>query len=105
VRVTCQLCGDEVDAVRIPDGQGYATTDFEGFANCSPVRYFHQSKIGLLHHRCTHPTVRDQVDPDREWFFCERPTSVLTRDTLFDRNCDACAAAWVSEGAALWNGA
>ncbi len=101
--VTCELCREECEAVEILEGQHLATSAFLGDRVATPARFMVQGRYGLLHHRCASPVARDLVDPDREWFFCERPNDEITLDTLFDRNCQACAAAWESVGSKLWN--
>lgn len=113
MQTKCSECEDTVDAVILKKGQQWATSAFDGYSNLTAVVWQTNEaewvtdeeaflNLGLLHHRCASPSIRDRIDPDRNWFFCERPSNQITRDTLFDRNCHSCASAWVTGGAELW---
>lgn len=97
-RRPCSLCGLEAETAPPTSGSG-----FTGWSVGTPLRIFIDGADALLHHACADPVNRDLVDPDREWFYCWRPNDEITKDTLFDRCCEDCERAWVTQGAWLWN--
>ena len=102
VHQTCRLCGDSVPARLDLDSR---LPGYEGWADCTPLRFFRQGNAALLHHRCADAAVRDMIDPDRNWFACQAPTRAIDEDALFEAYCDDCELRWVESGAAYWNNA
>jgi hypothetical protein len=100
---TCTLCRDVVSVANAPGGVDGFLPGFAGWPNRSPLRWIVQGEVALLHHRCSHQTVRDMLDPDRNWFACMASDRPIDRDAVFDPFCRECEARWAAEGAAVWN--
>lgn len=66
-----------------------------------PTRSVVQRSRALLHHRCSHRTMRDYVS-DGQWFCCERPEAPVDENTLFDANCPICREMWDRYGRQFW---
>ncbi len=95
----CQLCGDTVEASALTE----ILPGYRRSPNRSAIRWFDSGGYALLHHRCSHHTVRDMIDPDVNWFACQQPDRAVDIDAVFDAACPKCEQRWVQEGHTLWN--
>jgi hypothetical protein len=76
---------------------------FRASLDLSPVRSIQTGGRALLHHRCSSPSLRDIIDPDRNWFVCEQRDRPIDADAIFDPFCSECEKRWMAGGSRYWN--